>query len=92
MMAAIEGTISVSFLTRYEISNYAAGGRECCHNLNYWHNGLYLGFGPGAVSAFAGQRRSTVANLSAYCHGLPPVRLSGMRLKYLPRKPLSGKR
>lgn len=67
MMAAIEGAIFASLLTRYEISNYAAGGRECRHNLNYWHNGLYLGFGPGAVSAFAGQRRSTVANFSAYC-------------------------
>ena len=40
-------------LQRYEISNYAQAGYECRHNLNYWHNGPYLGLGAGAHSAFA---------------------------------------
>ncbi len=41
---------------RYEISNYARPGSECRHNLNYWHNGSYMGIGPGAVAS-AGQTR-----------------------------------
>jgi oxygen-independent coproporphyrinogen III oxidase len=32
----------------YEISNYAQPGRECRHNLTYWHNETYLGIGAGA--------------------------------------------
>lgn len=67
MMNAIESAIRHSPLARYEISNYAVPGRECRHNLNYWHNGLYVGLGPGAVSAFGGQRRAAMADLAAYC-------------------------
>ena len=67
MMAGIEAEIDRSPLARYEISNYAVAGRECRHNLNYWHNGLYLGLGPGAVSAYGGQRKTTPADFSAYC-------------------------
>jgi oxygen-independent coproporphyrinogen-3 oxidase len=67
MMAATETAIGRSGLVRYEISNYAVSGRECRHNCNYWQNGAYLGFGPGAVSAFGGGRRATVSDLSAFC-------------------------
>lgn len=34
----------------YEISNYAIPGRQCRHNLKYWHCGEYLGLGTGAAS------------------------------------------
>lgn len=40
------------YMRRYEISNYARPGFECGHNLNYWHNGAYLGLGLGAHSAW----------------------------------------
>lgn len=33
---------------RYEISNYARGGKRARHNLLYWHGGDYLGLGVGA--------------------------------------------
>jgi oxygen-independent coproporphyrinogen-3 oxidase len=52
---------------RYEISNYARPGCECCHNLNYWQNGEYLGVGPGAVSCLSGIRRSAVAEVREFC-------------------------
>ena len=35
-------------IAMYEISNYAQPGRECRHNLTYWHNETYLGLGAGA--------------------------------------------
>ena len=34
----------------YEISNFAKPGKECKHNICYWHLNPYLGIGPGAVS------------------------------------------
>ena len=34
----------------YEISNVCLPGRECRHNLRYWHMEPYIGVGPGAVS------------------------------------------
>jgi len=35
-------------LAQYEVSAYAAAGRRCRHNLNYWSFGDYLGIGAGA--------------------------------------------
>ena len=35
-------------LPAYEISNHAAEGAACRHNLTYWRGGDYVGVGPGA--------------------------------------------
>jgi oxygen-independent coproporphyrinogen-3 oxidase len=35
-------------LPAYEVSNHAAPGEECRHNLLYWRYGEYVGIGPGA--------------------------------------------
>jgi len=51
---------------RYEISNFAKEGFFCRHNLNYWHNGSYLGLGAGAVSCFAGLRLTNTSDPSLY--------------------------
>jgi oxygen-independent coproporphyrinogen III oxidase len=40
----------------YEISNFAMPGRECRHNMNYWNDSDYLGFGAGAHSYLNGER------------------------------------
>ncbi|CAN5620612.1 radical SAM family heme chaperone HemW [soil metagenome] len=43
-------------LTPYEISNYAAPGEACRHNLHYWTGGSYVGLGPSAASHVHGTR------------------------------------
>jgi len=45
----------------YEISNWAKPGYECRHNLTYWRNEGYLGFGAGAHSYYGGRRSWNVA-------------------------------
>jgi len=48
-------------LPPYEISNHAASGEECRHNLLYWRYGEYAGVGPGAHGRIVvdGARRAT---------------------------------
>ena len=51
---------------RYEVSNFARLGFACRHNLNYWHNGNYLGLGAGAVSCLDGLRLKNEADPERY--------------------------
>lgn len=51
---------------RYEISNYAVKGYECRHNLSYWTQKNYLGFGTGAASCFEGTRYSNIRDNKEY--------------------------
>lgn len=39
-------------LPSYEVSNHAASGHECRHNLVYWHYADYIGVGAGAHGRF----------------------------------------
>ena len=41
-------------LPAYEVSNHAAPGHQCRHNLTYWRSGEYAGAGPGAHSRLDG--------------------------------------
>lgn len=50
----------------YEISNWSRPGRQCRHNLVYWHNGDWLGLGAGAHSHLFGQRFADAASPRRY--------------------------
>jgi len=51
---------------QYEISNVARPGVESRHNLKYWNDGNWRGFGPGAHSTRAGVRWKNVSNTEEY--------------------------
>ncbi len=51
---------------QYEISNVARPGRECGHNLKYWQDGEWLGFGCGAHSTRGGVRWKNVSATAEY--------------------------
>lgn len=53
-------------LPAYEVSNFASNGLFCAHNVNYWHNGEYLGVGPSAVSKIRGRRFGNLKPLGEY--------------------------
>lgn len=57
-------------LEHYEISNFAAPGRRCAHNLLYWDNADYLGLGIGAHSHWRLQRWANTARLAVYRDGI----------------------
>jgi oxygen-independent coproporphyrinogen-3 oxidase len=51
---------------QYEISNVARPGRESRHNVKYWTDEEWLGFGCGAHSTRKGVREKNVASTSEY--------------------------
>lgn len=54
----------------YEISNFAKGGCECCHNHVYWNNTSYVGVGAGAYSFLHGVRTANEKNVFTYINGI----------------------
>jgi oxygen-independent coproporphyrinogen-3 oxidase len=52
--------------TQYEISNVARTGRRSRHNLKYWQDGEWLGFGCGAHSTRAGVRWKNLSSTEEY--------------------------
>lgn len=48
MLDACRARLEAAGFVQYEVSAYAAAGRRCRHNLNYWSFGDYLGMGAGA--------------------------------------------
>ena len=54
----------------YEISNWATPGFECRHNLLYWKNQNWWGYGPGAHSHINGKRWWNVKHPAQYASKL----------------------
>ena len=81
---------------QYEISNWARRHRAgevktCSHNLQYWRNKPYLGFGAGAHGYAAGKRLNNVLSPKMYIKRLLDSRSSGNKYVSLdfPRTPAS---
>jgi oxygen-independent coproporphyrinogen-3 oxidase len=63
LYALAQDVTGAAGLPAYEISNHAAPGEECRHNLTYWRYGEWAGIGPGAHGRVvaAGMRQATSA-------------------------------
>jgi putative oxygen-independent coproporphyrinogen III oxidase len=52
MVEAVADVLGEAGLERYEVSNYARGGKHSRHNALYWTGGEYLALGAGATGFF----------------------------------------
>ncbi len=61
MFELTQARLAAAGLPAYEISNHAAPGAACRHNLIYWRYQDYVGIGPGAHGRFSdgGGKRAT---------------------------------
>ena len=69
MYKYIEDKLNCNNYIHYEVSNYAKDGYQSLHNLNYWDNGYYYGFGMGAVSYIKDYRIMNTKSLTKYLSG-----------------------
>ena len=58
--------LEASGYQQYEISNVARSARRCRHNLKYWQDGEWLGFGCGAHSTRHGARWRNISDTARY--------------------------
>ena len=69
MYEIIRNTLKDNNYNHYEISNYSKDNYQSRHNLTYWNNDYYYGFGLGAVSFIDNKRISNTKNLTKYLKG-----------------------
>jgi oxygen-independent coproporphyrinogen III oxidase len=69
MYELINKTLKSNNYFHYEISNYAKAGYEAKHNLVYWNNEEYYGFGLGAASFIKDKRGENTRSLTKYLAG-----------------------
>jgi oxygen-independent coproporphyrinogen-3 oxidase len=66
MYDLVDQRLEVAGMPWYELSNWAAPGEECRHNLGYRHGDDWWGAGPGAHSHVGGVRWWNVKHPAAY--------------------------
>lgn len=69
MYESISKTLKKAGYKHYEISNFAKPGYESRHNLTYWNNQEYYGFGCGAAGYVAAVRYENTKSLTEYLKG-----------------------
>jgi len=71
---------------QYEISNVARRGRESRHNLKYWADGEWLGFGCGAHSTRLGVRWKNLSSTTEYIAAVASGGQPGVEKRELSRR------
>ena len=69
MYEYIVSTLKDSGYNHYEISNFSKPGYESLHNLNYWNNENYYGFGLGASGYIRKTRYDNTKSITSYLKG-----------------------
>ncbi|WP_100010592.1 radical SAM family heme chaperone HemW [Lentibacillus sediminis] len=86
MYGILRDTMKKNGKEQYEISNFAKPGYESRHNLTYWNNDYYYGFGAGAHGYLPGERITNIRPLPAYIKqamkdGKPVLNIDEIHLK-----------
>jgi putative oxygen-independent coproporphyrinogen III oxidase len=66
---------------QYEISNVARPGRRSRHNIKYWSDGEWIGFGSGAHSTRAGVRSKNVSSTEEYVQRIQTGQLTAVDVR-----------
>lgn len=66
MYIMINENLKSAGFNRYEISNFTKSGHESRHNMNYWNNAEYYGFGVSAHGYEKGIRYSNFSDIKKY--------------------------
>lgn len=74
----------------YEISNYAAPGEECRHNLAYWTGENYIGLGPSAASHVEGWRWRNAPHLGEWESSVASEKLAAIEVEHLSPRQRAG--
>lgn len=69
MYETICNTLKRNKYIHYEVSNFGKEGYFSKHNLVYWNNQEYYGFGPGAAGYIEGVRYENTKSLTKYIAG-----------------------
>ncbi len=77
----IEEKLEKNNYKHYEISNYAKVGYESRHNLVYWHNDEYYGFGLSSASYYNNIRKTNTRSINNYLNGKRDVEKEKLSLK-----------
>jgi len=72
-----------SGLKQYEIANFATPGFESKHNLKYWNNEHYYGFGAGAAGYIGNLRYKNHGPIQHYLNSLKKLKLPIIERKNL---------
>ena len=79
----IDDSLAELGMTWYEVSNWSKPGGECRHNIAYWQNQDWLGFGPGAHAHQDGTRSWTVKHPAAWASRLASSELPVADVEHL---------
>ena len=69
MYECIKGVLQKDNFIHYEISNFSKEGYQSIHNLTYWNNEGYYGFGLGASGYIGNIRYDNTRSLNKYLEG-----------------------
>lgn len=84
MFTHVGQRLAAAGLPRYEVSNFAAPGQECRHNLVYWQLGDWHGVGAGAHGLIDAQVYRNPGDFKAYCDALEAGRLPAVSEPAMP--------
>jgi len=69
MYKYICNVLKINGFIHYEISNFAKPNYQSNHNVNYWNNNNYYGFGLGAHGYIDNIRYENTRSINKYCDG-----------------------